>query len=145
MAVEPDLNVFSRERWIDWSPTYQDLTVGNGTVVARYIQIGKFVAAVFELTWGSTTSIDATSPDVSLPVTSTNDFAITRVVLGNALLVAAGTFHGGVVRQTGTGLMTFQALNASGTYATWANISATIPATWTTADTLFGSVVYEAA
>ena len=37
-----------------WSPSYANLTVGNGTVVARYTIIGDLVVARWVFTLGST-------------------------------------------------------------------------------------------
>lgn len=53
--------------WSSWTPTYTNITVGNGTVTAKYIQIGKTVHGRFRLDCGSTTSI-AANFRVTLPV-----------------------------------------------------------------------------
>jgi hypothetical protein len=53
-----------------WTPTWTRLTVGNGTVVARYGTSGKFVFVDISLTFGSTTSITGNSPEFTLPVTA---------------------------------------------------------------------------
>ena len=55
--------------WRAWTPTYTNITVGNGTVSARYVQIGPFVMLDWYLTFGSTSSM-GTGPKVSLPVTA---------------------------------------------------------------------------
>ena len=51
-----------------WTPTWTRLTVGNGTVVARYGQSGKFVFVDISLEFGSTTSITGNAPEFTLPV-----------------------------------------------------------------------------
>ena len=43
--------------WQDFTPTFTNITVGNGTLNARYCQINKFVAWTIELVFGSTTSL----------------------------------------------------------------------------------------
>lgn len=53
--------------WTTWTPTYTSITVGNGTVVARYCQIGKIVHVFWRLTCGSTSSW-SNDPRFTLPV-----------------------------------------------------------------------------
>lgn len=59
--------------WQSWTPTYTNITVGNGTVVAKFIQVGKTVIARWRLTCGSTTSI-SNDMMVSLPVTANSEY-----------------------------------------------------------------------
>lgn len=54
-----------------WTPTYTNLTVGNGTVIARYGTGGKYTFFEFVLTFGSTTSFSG-QPKFSLPTTPKN-------------------------------------------------------------------------
>ena len=51
----------------DWTPSYGSITVGNGTVVAKYAQSGKFTHMFWRLDFGSTTSLTGAAT-VSLPV-----------------------------------------------------------------------------
>lgn len=53
----------------DWSPTYTNITVGNGVVRARWVQIGPMVAWSLSLIFGSTTSVTGTMQVNNLPVT----------------------------------------------------------------------------
>src|SRR6185369_9654216 len=68
--------------WGSWTPSWTNLSVGNGTVVAKYVQIGKTVFARLSLVLGSTSTV--TGPVIfSLPVTSvTYDGAATGTPLG---------------------------------------------------------------
>ena len=43
--------------WTTWSPTLTGITLGNGTLVARYIQFGKCVSFLFSFVLGSTSAI----------------------------------------------------------------------------------------
>ena len=54
--------------WAAWTPTFNDITVGNGTLVARYASVGKIVSFSFMLTFGSTSSIGNNST-ITWPVT----------------------------------------------------------------------------
>lgn len=127
--------------WQTFTPTNASITVGNGTVIANYQQIGKAINFYYRLTLGTTSSIGA-DPYITLPASiahsgyvyveglcfdqSTNNFvrSIAILVGGSAYLYPIAT---------------------SGTYASAAPASSTIPFTWTSGDTLtiYGS--YEAA
>lgn len=52
-----------------WTPTWTNLTVGNGTVNAHYQTTGNLVTFQMKLTFGSTTSISGGGVSMSLPVT----------------------------------------------------------------------------
>lgn len=54
--------------WTTWSPSYTNITVGNGTATARYIQKGKTIEFFFSLTLGSTSTLTS-SPAITLPAT----------------------------------------------------------------------------
>jgi hypothetical protein len=131
--------------WTTWSPTYSNLTIGNGTVTARYQQIGKLVTVFWKLVWGSTTSFTA-YPIIALPVAAAqNDILISGVSqLADA---SAGTiFNGYVWSETGGTAFQPMATNASSTYAYSSYLTAnTIPMTWTTSDVMICRFTYEAA
>jgi hypothetical protein len=121
-----------------YTPTYTNITVGNGTVTARYGQSGKFVFAYYKLVFGSTTTIGS-QPRISLPVTATNTNAI-----GSAYILDAGTNeYICQARQdttTNVGILCTQyAVNQA------SSINATFPITFTTNDEIRFVLVYEAA
>ena len=51
-----------------WSPTLTNITIGNGSVNAKYAEVNEFVHFEIELLAGSTTSFSSTSMAFSLPV-----------------------------------------------------------------------------
>jgi hypothetical protein len=55
--------------WQTWSPTLSNLTQGNGTIEAKYIQIGKTVYFRFTFILGTTSAVGSI-PTITLPVTS---------------------------------------------------------------------------
>jgi hypothetical protein len=124
-----------------WAPSYTNLTIGNGTVVARYFQIGKFVDFIFEFTLGSTSSVGS-APVISLPVagaTTVNSWNGTARFLDSGV-----TNFMGALNISSTGIRP-QAVNVSGTYADiQGGITATVPMTWTTGDVLSIGGTYEA-
>lgn len=70
--------------WQGWTPTYTGIAVGNGTVVAKYIQIGKTVHFNYQFTIGSTSSV-SNSFTVSLPVAAASRYSGVRfTAIGSA-------------------------------------------------------------
>lgn len=61
--------------WQSWSPTPTNYSVGNGTVISKYIQIGKTVFVKFVFTLGSTSSVIG-SVSFTLPVTAVSTSAV---------------------------------------------------------------------
>ena len=126
--------------WTAYTPTLTNLTLGNGTVDAKYKQIGKTVFLFFKFTLGSTSSV-GTSPQFSLPVTGR--VTISYHMLANLQDTGTADNPGMVYITTTTAV--FAAINVGGTYATTSNVTSTIPFTWTTNDTITTQFTYEAA
>jgi len=125
--------------WKSWTPTMTNGAVGNGTLTAKYSQIGKVVALKIQLALGSTSSI-GTTPTFTVPVTATS----TNGEYINTLIADAdgGVFTGLalVINTTVTPYVD----NTAGTYATRTGITASVPMTWTTNDNLLIDGIYEA-
>ena len=131
--------------WATWTPTYSNITVGNGTVVARYVQHGKTILCDFTFTLGSTSSI-GTSPTITLPVTATSQYVADRTNVGGSQMRDTGTAtYLGTVYLPDTTHMSTLASNSSGTYLSGSPVTASVPFTWTTGDILYLRAVYEAA
>jgi hypothetical protein len=131
--------------WTSYTPTWTNLTVGNGTLTGRYVQLGSGTGSTvhFEirLTWGSTTSITAgQAVHASVPVTAASGFYV----------VPAYYLDSGVRHYVGNGLI--GELNADsvslhesvGTIAS-GSVAQTAPFTWTTSDVMVLGGTYEAA
>lgn len=141
-------SVIGTAAWASYTPTWTNLSVGNGTVVAKYVQINKSVIARLSLVFGSTTSISG-GVEFTLPVTrATYAGSATLTPLGVALALDASVpaaFK--IVVSTGstTAKALLTTLDVSGTYAKSAALSSTVPFTWTTSDEIAAQFVYEAA
>jgi hypothetical protein len=59
--------------WTTFTPTRGNITVGNGTEVARYQKMGKTTNVFYQLTLGSTSSIGST-PSIAAPTTPAQSF-----------------------------------------------------------------------
>jgi len=132
--------------WSTWSPSYTNITIGNGSVTARKIQIGKIVFARFVLTFGTTTAFSG-QPIVSLPVTASSTAAAsTDQPIGDAQFYddTGNRYQGRAFLNTTTTAVA-TVLSASATYAYTTALSSTIPFTWTTNDKYSWAIRYEAA
>jgi hypothetical protein len=130
--------------WTAYTPTYTTgITVGNGTVDAKYQQIGKMVNVTFQFTLGSTSAITGL-PRVSLPVAASS---VLYAVVGTTGFgdYGVGVYPALAIFETTTRVY-LGAITASGTYAVeTAAVSATVPFTWTTNDYINFYLTYEAA
>jgi len=131
--------------WVSFTPTLTNITLGNGSLTARYIQIEKFVMVKFRFTMGSTSSM-STNPAASLPVTADTTATGSASWGGLAYIDDAGTnnFHGTVTLGTST-RMDFYVLSVGAPYVNLGGITSTTPMTWTTSDILTATFWYEAA
>lgn len=128
-----------------YTPSWTNLTVGNGTVAASYAQIGKVVYLSVILVFGSTTAVSG-EVSFTLPVTASG---VPIKFLGSFVsLQDSGTAtYLGTVVTAGTGTIWVRSQRSDGTYlmATGGSLSSTSPFTWTTGDSIQVGITYEAA
>jgi hypothetical protein len=108
-----------------WSPSYGGLTVGNGTVTARYAQKGKLVVAWWKLLFGSTTSVTG-SMTITIPVNAYTNYCFSTIVeaqAGNVNYVMSTTAL--------ANNWYLRAIDTGSAYAKIAATSSTVPGTWT--------------
>ena len=117
--------------WSTWTPTLTNLTQGNGTIISKYLVVGKTVHFRFHFTLGSTSSVGAAAVYFSLPVSATAEGAAA------AVFNDAGTSNrsaGGRITAT-----TCQLVHSTG----W--VSTTAPFTWASGDEILVTGTYETA
>lgn len=136
----------AEEAWTAFTPSWTNLTVGNGTNTGHYVQIGKTVIAKVRFVMGSTSSMGS-SPQLTLPVeASTNSMAAISGPFGRGNIVDSGTatysIEGRYASSTSATLITF---DAAQTYLRHASITASVPMTWATNDEIVMVLIYEAA
>ncbi len=128
--------------WTSYTPTWTNLTVGNGTLVGRYCQVGKVVTASIKLTFGSTTAITGGFVLVTIPVTG----VVNGRFIGSLYMEDPGvTVATGFVKHDATTYVALVPGVSSGTYSGIANMSSTVPFTWATNDFMECFFSYEAA
>ena len=145
--VATDLDAYENATaaWPTWSPTLTNITNVNGTVVAKYRQVGKTVDYRFKFSLGSSSAI-GTSPKFTLPATPNSDYVDASgscFPIGQAFLVHAGvaTRIGLSVVLTGSTATIFSNNFATGEAST--GITAAAPWTWATGDMLHVWGTYE--
>ena len=130
--------------YASWTPTLTNLTLGNGTMTGRYVQIGKFVNASLKLVFGSTTSVTGTMT-FSLPTGAASGNTATNTFLGNVRILDNGIAnYVGMVQLSSTSAVILCVINVNGTYGTPENVNATVPFTWGNLDEIEFSMSYEA-
>ena len=129
--------------WTAYTPTFTNLTVGNGTIDFKFVQIGKTVHARGSLVFGSTTTVTG-SIIFSTPVAAITAGGNPHVA--NATMNDSGTatFTGHLSLNNTTNFQ-LQAQRADATYTTRTVANATVPFTWTTNDAILFFATYQAA
>jgi hypothetical protein len=132
-----------------YTPTFTNLTVGNGTLAAQYCTVNKFVHTFGSLTFGSTTVIGASTPFFTLPVvTVAAEMGASGMAFGFATYINSATSATvkGTVNAIGntTGAVLWVA-TTSGTYEGQTGPTATVPHTWATGDIIRWNIMYKAA
>jgi hypothetical protein len=133
--------------WAFWTPTWTNLTVGNGTVEARYVRVGKTVICSIRFTMGST-SVMGPDPAFTLPVPASPRFTAptTRHNLGSLYVEDAGVagYLGDITSESSTHARP-RIASAAGTWLTSAPITSAQPMVWAVSDFFAGVFTYEAA
>jgi hypothetical protein len=124
--------------WTTYVPTWTNVTVGNGTVTARYTRVfGKTIKGYVRFVLGNTSAITG-GVSVSLPVTVHASMAATNVRVGYGTYLDDSTgsrYWGAPIIGTATTLVLCDHANP------YAQITGAIPFAWTTSDVL--SVFFE--
>lgn len=128
--------------WISYTPTWTNISLGNGSVGGSYLRIGNTVIGKVSLTLGSTTTFTGAYLQVSLPTNANANYESN----GNVIMFDVGTaVYNGLTWLTEATKINVLAMNSSGTYSKTQDISSTIPFTWTTGDIVTALFTYEAA
>jgi hypothetical protein len=134
-------------RWLDWSPTWTNVTIGNATVVAKYMMDKTVIRWRMEVILGNTSSI-AGSVQFSVPFATS--FTTSTPVAGSGYLLDSGTASYSsipifvsttAIRPT---INSYDPTLGALAYAKQAYATNTVPFTWTTSDAfqMFGSYTY---
>lgn len=135
--------IIASEQWTDWVPVLTNLTLGNGTLLGKYMKTGRTVDYRFRFVLGTTSAVGS-DPSFTLPFTPAADY------LSPADSAAIGMIHeqdsGGSSRMGMlwlTGASSGRIISYSTTGLAVAT-TATVPFTWGTSDSIFAWGTYEA-
>lgn len=124
-----------------FTPTFVNLTIGNGTVEGNYTKVGRLVTVHIYVKWGSTTSASGGWYINNAPFTAVND---NMQSFGNGLVLDSGTANfsalSRIVANT-TDIRPMAQLTVNG-YIGWTGVTATVPMTWTTNDETRVNITY---
>ena len=129
-----------------WTPTFTNLTVGNGTLSGQYVQIGKMVHAYLNLTFGSTTAITGAVQVTGLPVAPVSTTAAVNAIVQSNYSDATGNKFWGSshANNNNTTRIWLSPMTVSGSYIlSNADLSSTVPFTWATSDVLSVAMIYQ--
>lgn len=133
--------------WQNWNPTLSAITVGNGTFIARYVQIGKTVHFRVMFILGSTSAV-GTSPVFTAPVPAVGGHAVgaegTDIGFAKMLDAGIGNYKGTTTIDAANQIGP-QVMNSASTFTSAVGVSATAPFTWGTGDVMYLVGTYEAA
>lgn len=131
--------------WQAYTVTLTNITLGDGTKTAKYIQIGKTVFYTINLTFGSTTSIGGAAR-FSLPVTSVN-YGQYKTLLGSLVAYDSSTTiaYSGDSIFYDTNTVEANVIDTTSTYASGTSVTSTVPMTWDVNDELEIIGFFEAA
>lgn len=122
--------------WTSFTPSWTNLTPGNGVVSATYSKFNKILFVRVKLIAGSTTTFGSGSPFVmTLPASLSQD--TNQNFIGWAYFLDSGTagYMGAVGVSDATSILCY-VINASATYATATTVANTRPMTWAVNDQL---------
>ena len=131
--------VWASGAWVTWTPTVNNISIGNGTITARYRQTGNTVSFSLKIVFGSTTTISG-SPNVVMGVAS-NSVAVFPVYIldaGVAAYAASAYFPIGTT-------MYLDLIDTTSSRALLTAFSSTSPFTWGSGDFISVSGSYEVA
>lgn len=129
---------------VSFTPSWTGLTPGNGTVTfATYVRIQNLVFVQVQFVLGSTSAVTG-NISFAAPTTAVSSPSQNQLGVVQFADVSTGIGYVGYVSMNGTSIQLIP-INASGTYATLTNASATVPFTWATGDVIVMSSTYRAA
>ena len=136
-ATASDLAALESVAWEAFTPSWTNLTVGDGVGTYSYCKVGRLVVASYEFVLGAGSAV-GTGPYVTLPVPASSNQLIAAV--SEYRDSAPAGVYWGVALQSGS-VMLMCRMSAEARTA----VTATSPFTWATGDSLRFTITYQSA
>jgi hypothetical protein len=128
---------------LSYTPTTTNVTLGNGTLSASYVQVQKLVYAEIILSFGSTTAFTG-QPTFTLPVNWAGGSDLVTNSVSSFFDAGVALYLGGAYIEP-TKLSPWVSVSSTAFLTTpTGNVSATSPFTWGSGDSLIMRIVYKA-
>ena len=137
-AISPGASVTS------YTPTFTNITVGNGGLAGIFAQVNKLVYGQVFFGLGSTSSV-ANDGLISLPVTGRSNTVGTAIGTYIAADASPAAVYTGFLTMQTTTTAKILLQNTAGTYATGTGTTSGAPFTWANGDSMLFNFVYAAA
>jgi len=117
---------------VEYTPTFSNLSIGNGTIFASYAKVGPIIVDEITIIFGSTTTL---SGNLTISGMQPAQYKGTQMQVGNVVFVdVGGSFYYGLAQQESSTSIAIYAQNTSSTFMTSSSLSATVPFTWAVND-----------
>jgi len=140
----------SSPTFTSYTPSWTNLTVGNGTVTAVSATNGDLVSVVVKIVFGSTTSVSGTPIKYSLPSTAHSSIYLCEFPGG--LMLDSGSYytecHTQIFDSGTNGGIVWNNINEGATtqnFPVQSNTSSTLPWTWANGDQIVSAFTYRKA
>lgn len=130
--------------WFAFTPSWTNLTVGNGTNSSRFAMEGKTVRFRIGFIFGNTSSC-GTAPRVSLPVATSATLGDSDILARGTIIDQGSAYYDGELMWATTTAADLYMMLVNSSYTSKVNPNATNPMTWTTTDGVKMIGEYEAA
>lgn len=143
----PKLGTDSSYAWVTWTPTWTNLTTGNGTTTAFYIQMGKTIYFRLKFVFGSTSSIGS-DPSFTPPVAFNTAYSRVGSPFGGAEYfdTSGSTYFPGPcgvsVSNSNLNIEPY-VINAASTYGAISGYTTTVPVAFGTGDEIHCNGFYQ--
>lgn len=128
-----------------WTASGTAPAIGNSTVVARYLQIGKFVHAWGSITFGNTATFGTGNYTFALPVAPSASLGLQTTLGSGDIFDTSATFKASPMWELSSGSNVWMIYPAAWPSGTSSAVSATTPWTWAVGDIISWNLTYEAA
>ena len=117
----------------NFTPSWTNVSVGNGTVVAQYTVQNNQVKGFITLSYAAASPTTSITGQIKVaPPATAISYGVDYITVGASAMVDFGTalYMGEVIYQGSGSVFEVRCIVASGTYATWAATSGTVPFTF---------------